>query len=718
MPRTSKVLSQYSDRRIKANGAIVERTAAAALRPDARLRVSEWAAKHRIVSAESSVLPGPWNNTVSPELVEIMDRLSPDDPCDSVVLAKCAQSGGSEVGANWLGSIMHLTPGPTMYVGPTVKAAKDWRVEKLDPTITATDVLNPAKGGAVRAQKSRTGDGSTADRLKFKGGFTLFAGANSAATLRQHSIRFMVRDDRSAWTKNAEGEGDPKKLSDARLKTFRRYGLAKVLDISTPVIKGENIDQDYEASDQRRFYMACKNDDCGTIADVCFEDIQRNKSAPYQCRWHCPVCKAEHIDADKPVMKSLARGATWIPMVPDEHGEVPPAHMHRSDAARWRDPHEARIDHSYALTGEMTTFETWDELARQEAEAGDDPEKVRPFQNAGLGRPYEVKGEGPQWELLSARREASWHRGHAPAGALYFTLSADVQGDGIYWERLGWGPNKENWLIGCGYLSGATDAAFEGAWPKLDVIVDQGFRLHNGVKLGDDLIGVDSGYNIDACSLWVKRRHNALALKGEDGWSKPAIFRAKDAELKHHGPNAGRSKRYGVKIWLVGTWGIKAALMIYLGRLPKEDKSGFPTGYCHFPADAPDEYFKHMSSEYVATIDGERQWKKKGANHWLDCRVYNVALTHHKGLWAWSEQKWAERAAELAKLSAPLAPDLFDQQPSTATAVTPVVEDDAEAEMPELAEGTAPAVKAQPLAAMARKPFVPPRPVVASDPYL
>lgn len=147
------MLRSYSEQRIRANGQIVRKAAAAALRPDPRLRVSQWAAKHRVVSAESSVLPGPWNNDISPELVEIMDRLSPDDPCDTVTLIKCAQSGGSEVGCNWLGSIMHTTPGPAMYVGPTVKAAKDWRVEKLDPTVDATDVLNPGKGGVVRAQK-------------------------------------------------------------------------------------------------------------------------------------------------------------------------------------------------------------------------------------------------------------------------------------------------------------------------------------------------------------------------------------------------------------------------------------------------------------------------------------------------------------------------------------------------------------------------------------
>ncbi len=42
-----------------------------------------------------------------------------------------------------------------------------------------------------------------------------------------------------------------------------------------------------------------------------------------------------------------------------------------------------------------------------------------------------------------------------------------------------------------------------------------------------------------------------------------------------------------MKVWLVGTYGLKAALMVYFGRVAKEGKAGFPTGSYHFPVDAP-----------------------------------------------------------------------------------------------------------------------------------
>lgn len=670
-------LQRASQARLSANGCVVYRGAAAGIRPDPQEQVSVWAEKYRIVP-DTGAIPGRWRNETAPELIEIMDACSPEHPCEQVVNMKPSQSGGSAVAENWLGYVMHRTPGPSMYVGPTVKAAKDWYQEKLGPTIAATPVLSPAEGGVVAPQKSRSGEGTTSERIRFKGGFLNLAGANSAATLRQHSIRFMVRDDRSAWTDNADGEGDPKDLSDARLKTYRVFGLSKVLDVSSPKFEGEDIHAEYQRSDMRRYYMACKG--CGALTDWDFEDLVHNEAPPYRAHLVCPTCGQQHFDADKPEMKSPANGACWIPTAPDANGEVPPKTIPAGeiDAWRYRDTGRNTVV-GFAMTGVMNTFERWDNLlARQEA-AGDDPVKIQPFQNSDLGRPYKPKTDVPDWETLSARREGDWQRGTAPAGVLYVTLTVDVQGDGLYWAYKGWGPNKQEWHLDYGFLPGTTDAALEGAWPKLDIIADRGV-MFGGVRIAPDMIGVDSGYNAEAVYAWVRRRHNAIALKGVDGWSKLPIFRAETPEIRKSGLSAGKARKYGMRVWMVGTWGIKAALMVYLGREAKEGESGFPTGYQHFPANAEQLYFEHLTSEYVATVDknGEkrREWKKRGPNHWLDCTVYAWALTHYVGLWAWDESRWEQRALELAELMSEPSADLFQTAPVSAPAVQPVVADE------------------------------------------
>ena len=661
-------LHKQSRRRLQRNARVVYAAAAAGLRPDPSERVSEWAAGHRIVP-DIGALPGPWRNETAPYLIEPMDALSPDDPCENVVVMGPAQGGKSAIAENWLGFIMHRAPGPAMYVGPTVKAAKDWFQEKLGPTIDATPALSPALNGVVEPTRSRSGEGSTSERIRFRGGYLLLAGANSAATLRQHSIRYMVRDDRSAWTDNADNEGDPKDLSDKRLKTYRVFGMAKCLDVSSPKLKGADIDADYEAGDRRRYYVACKT--CLSLNDFDWEDIRKNETPPYRCHLICPNCGAEHFEADKAAMTARENGACWIPTAPDANGEVPPKTIAPADVDHWRNRHTGRRIRSYAITGLVNIFDKWELLAAGEAAAGDDPDKQQPFQNGDLGRPYEPKGEGPGWELLAARRESEWSRGHAPAGVLYVTLTADVQADGLYWSYLGWGPRKECWHLDYGFLPGATDVPLEGAWPKLDFIADRGVRF-GGVRVGPDMIAVDSAYNAEPVYSWTKRRHNALNVRGVDGWSKLPIFRAENPEVRKHGLSAGKARRFGARVWLIGTYGIKGAMMVYLAREAKEGGAQLPTGYQHFPSDAGegDEYFRHLVSEYIKTVTSNygavRKWEAKGPNHWLDCLVYGYALTHYVGLWAWDEDAWERRAAEIAEMTKARQSDLFHPEVATA----------------------------------------------------
>lgn len=670
MPTSSTTtLQAESQARLRRNSRVVYSAAAAGLRPDPQEHVSVWAERYRVVP-EMGAKPGPWRNSVAPYLVEPMDALSPDDPCEQVVIIKPAQSGGSAIAENWLGFIMHRTPGPAMYIGPTVPAAKDWFEEKLGPTIEATPVLASAKGGVVMPRKSRSGDGSKANRTKFKGGFLLLAGANSAATLRQHSIRFMVRDDRSAWTDNADGEGDPKDLSDKRLKTYRVFGLSKVLDVSSPKFKGADIDADYERGDRRRFYLQCKS--CGDYTDFVWEDVIKNAAAPYRCHVKCPSCGTEHYEGDKAAMMSPEN---WIPTAADADGVVPPKTIARDAFSNWRNRDLGlRAIKSYAITGEINIFERWDNLAAGQAAAGDDPEKLQPFENGDLGRAYEPKGDGPAWETIAARKE-DWPRGTMPADVLYVTLTADVQADGIYWSFLGWGPGKHSSHLDHGFLPGATDEPLAGAWPKLDQVADHGVNF-GGVRIAADMIAVDSGYNADAVYEWVRRRHNALAVKGDDGWSKPAISRSKDAEIRTRGLSAGKAKRYGVKVWMIGTWSIKATLILFLGKLPKEGGGGLPTGYQHFARDTEEPYFRHLTSEYITTVEEngaqKRTFAQRGPNHWLDCWVYGYALTHFAGLWAWGDEQWDARAKELSEMTRPAQSDMFGATGTTIAAAIPL----------------------------------------------
>ena len=74
------------------------------LRPAERLTVSEWAAKYRVLP-DGNAIPGPWSNSVTPYLVEIMDAFS-DDTVEEIVFVKPTQVGGTSAMENMLGSLI------------------------------------------------------------------------------------------------------------------------------------------------------------------------------------------------------------------------------------------------------------------------------------------------------------------------------------------------------------------------------------------------------------------------------------------------------------------------------------------------------------------------------------------------------------------------------------------------------------------------------------
>ena len=70
-----------------------------------------------------------------------MDAMSPSSPVEQVAFMKGAQVGGTECGNNWLGYVVHHTPGPMMYVLPTLDMAKRTSRQRIAPMIEAMPVL-------------------------------------------------------------------------------------------------------------------------------------------------------------------------------------------------------------------------------------------------------------------------------------------------------------------------------------------------------------------------------------------------------------------------------------------------------------------------------------------------------------------------------------------------------------------------------------------------
>jgi len=573
---------------------------------------------------ENLVIPdGPragqlWDPKLTPQLVEILDCLGQEHPCTRVSVRKSAQVGFTQVGIAWAGSVIANTPAKMLIVMPTIDAGDEFNSEKLNPTIEET----PALRRRVSAAKSRSSRASTARKKKFPGGSITITGANSTVDLRSKTVKYVIADEINDWPADLNGQGDPMAMVNARFRAFLAVGGYKKLEGSTPTIKGteknpSRIDAAFEAGDQRYWEVECPH--CGGEQRLLFKHLKFEKTYPHRAHYECQCCgfPIEHHHKT-----AMVQGGRWIAAAPGP-GRHP----------------------SFHLDTLSSLLVTWDDIAAAWVDAQGDPTKLKAFVNLWLGESWEERGEAPEWERLHARRE-TYAKGTIPPGGMIITASADVQGNGLFYEVKSWGVGKECWSIDIGFLPGDTADIDSPAWIALGEVYERTYPDAYGNAWGIDVFGVDSGFNTSVVYQWVRRRPKAMALKGEDGWYRPAIGTPSRQDINWQ----GKKLRRGVVLWPVGTWPMKSELYGNLRKLGvKEGADCNPAGYCHFAEFHDEAYFRQLTSEYLVErqVRGKtlRVWDHNGPNHYHDCDIYNRALADHLGVARMTVDDWARLAA-------------------------------------------------------------------------
>ena len=339
------------------------------LKPDPLLTVSEWADRYRMLSSRAAAEPGRYRTRRTPYMKDIMDALSPGHPAQRIVFMKAAQVGATEAGNCFLGFIIHQAPGPALAVQPTVELAKRNSRQRIDPLIEES----PALRDKVKPARSRDA-GNTMLSKEFAGGILIMTGANSAVGLRSTPARYIFLDEVDAYPASADEEGDPVSLAEARSLTFAHR--RKVFLASTPTIRGlSRIEREYEASDQRRYFVACPH--CGREQRLKFERLRWEKGKPETAAYVCEGCDAAIAEHHKTAML--------------EEGEW------RATATS-ADP--ATIGFHLSALYSPAGWLSWERIARAwEAAQGSD-EAIRAFRNTILGETWVETGEAPDWRRL------------------------------------------------------------------------------------------------------------------------------------------------------------------------------------------------------------------------------------------------------------------------------------------------------------------------------
>lgn len=594
------------------------------IRPDRQLTVSQWADKHRVLSATSSAEPGQWRTERTPYLRDIMDCLSANSAVQQVVVKKAAQVGMTEAGNNWVGYVIDHAPGPMLFVMSTVDLAEKNSKMRLDPMLRDT----PSLSKKVMPARSRD-SGNTKFLKEFPGGILSLTGANSAAGLRSMPARYIFLDEVDSYPLDLEGEGNPIELAKARSRTFARR---KIFILSTPTLAGQSIiDTEFETTDQRFYQVPCP--ECGFLQILDFAQLrwQPGKHTDldrYQrtTRYECKGC-GYHIE-ERFKTPMLAAGV-WVQTKPENASH-------------------ARVGfHINALYSPFGWF-SWAEIAQayDKAEAsGTKDEDMKTFVNTVLGEPYEQPGEVPPWKALFERR-LDYAQNQPPDGVCLITAGADVQADRIEIEIVGWGKGRRSWSLDYRIFYG--DPAKElGVWQQVAELLDEVWVRADQVEIPIYKLCIDSGYATsqvyDFCSKWPANR--VMPIKGQD--SLAVAVSAPRAVLK---TNEGKDVQRSTRVWGVGSSFLKSRVYGWL-RLERLEDGSTPPGWCEFPQ-YDELYFRGLTAEQLvfSMSHGYKKYnwvKKFDRNEPLDCRVYATAGACIAGVDRWTDADYDAQVALL-----------------------------------------------------------------------
>lgn len=582
-----------------ADGALIYRQAfREGLMPPAAMTVSEWADEHRMLSGKGSSEPGPWRTSRTPYLREPMDCLSPSSPVRRVVLMFGSQLGKTEVALNWLGAIIHLWPGPTLLVQPTLDTAKRLNRQRLDPLLKETPVLSE------RVAPARSRDsGNTMFLKEFRGGLFVLTGANSGSGLQSMPAAYLAADEVSSYPLEADDKGDPLENAEARTSTFP---MGKVLITSTPGTRGAcRITEEFEKrSDQRRYavFMPC----CGSHEILRWREHMVWDTPDGDVWCQCPACGERVAQHHKTTMLA---GGLWKSTASGDGGITAGFHL-----PGW-----------YAPAG----WTPWEQIRDEFLRAKSDPLLLKGWVNKRAASAWEDEAVARlSADGLMARAAAEpYPTGQCPAGVVLLLMAVDTQDTWLEVSVWGYGAGEEAWLVWHQKVEGdPADLGPHGPWAQVETIRATQWPRAGGGSLTVRHCGVDTGGHFTQEGYEWCRQHaaqGAVALKGGSTRAAPVLSKGKKVDVNWK----GRVIRGGITLYLVGGDGLKRTIY---ARLKREKASG--PGAIHFGQNATEEYLQGLTCERLVprTVKGFQvlEWQKpSGArNEPLDLAVYCLAL--------------------------------------------------------------------------------------------
>jgi phage terminase large subunit GpA-like protein len=570
-----------------------------------------------------SPFPGFYEVSKTPYIRDIANDMSPDSFVKEVSLMKGVQLGATTgLAENTIAYYIGECPTAIMFVSATDQNLAKWAIKKLDPLLDSCELRDLIYHQTESKRSRKSGD--TMHLKEFVGGSLLMSSAQSPSSLRQDSVRVLLRDEvDGAPTMLTTGEGNWLQVSEARTDAWG--DRAKIANISTPTTFEDSvIYQKFLEGDQRIFLVPCPK--CGKFQQLRWGSLDTQYGIRADTKagriirvyYLCDHCHDAFLNSDK--IHFLGQGR-WEPTALS------------GDATH----HSYHISALYSPVGMLS----WEKAYRRFLEAEKDPiDGMRSFTNLVLGMPYKDSGSVPKRTDVN-ELTGGYHEGDVPDGVLFLTASVDLQHGTknnpdkpprLELEVCGHGAGYRTWSITHRVIKGDVWDPYAGAFEELFQISQRGeleFYRKDGIKMAPVLMFIDSteGNTQGVVFEFCRRFQNTYPTKGFRfvHQRKDPRVDASDASamVKYRISHSGHEMFYGVNT-------VYYKNIVYSTIEVARNHTGPQRpGFCDFPMEYSSDYFKQLT-QAEERRKGGTEFVQIGnrSNEALDLRVLNLCAAH------------------------------------------------------------------------------------------
>ena len=557
--------------------------------------VSEWAERKRSIGAGLTARPGKVDFSVTPFLREVVDCLSDCSPVQEIYLIKGTQLGGSVmVLENHIGYCIDHGIGPLLYIGGDQAMAEDVMEKRVDEMIFSAGLQGKVKANIAKAKGKSTGDRT--DSKSYAGTFMRAVGPNSESKLRTFPMRVLHEDEIDIYpvriVKGTDGTADPLEKAERRADSYGN--IKKIAGISTPKDESTSrIDKKVREGDIRYYNITCPK--CGLQQPLLWANLRWDKTPEGKPDIRREVINGVEVITKDPTYFVCANSDCDWRLYHRDKREIlqEKGHGGKSEWIPTKKSDRPFIQ-SYILPA-WYGFRTWLDIVIQWERVKDDPFLLPTFVNDVMAETWKenrVKPNDSELYLISQEYEL-WKIGEIKKDILFLTLTADIQKDRIECGLIGWGRNRQGYLINYWTFTGDPSTVENDCWKKLSEVILSKYVREDGQEMFVQVAFIDSQYLSDIVDLFCD----------SFPYDPSGIAGVYPIESRDALDKICKRFKSNIKTPVIGLHDqqLKAALYNVLRKRPQQ-VGVYPSYYLHFSHEYGQELYKQLTSEEIITI--------------------------------------------------------------------------------------------------------------------